>query len=144
MEEGMKLTKDIMKATGETIAVCEQFDVDPRLVARVLLGVIDWTSSEPPLQEDEDQEPRAKAKWAPKEPEGERDDKGRRIVRRDHNWRENTLKYLREGEKRTLDELVRAVGNVSEGAMVARMRVLQNEGVIEEVHDGVGRLWVRK
>lgn len=140
----MKLTKDIMKATGETIAVCDLLGVDPRLVARVLLGVIDWASNEPPLEEDEDQEPRAKAKPAPKEPEGERDDKGRRVVRRDHNWRENTLKHLPEGEKRTLDELVRAVGNVSEGAMVARVRVLQNEGIIDEVHDGVGRLWVRK
>jgi DNA-binding HxlR family transcriptional regulator len=38
-------------------------------------------------------------------------------------------------------ELVKAVGNVSHGAMVARVRVLENDGVIEEVQDGVGGLW---
>lgn len=144
----MKLTKDIMRATGETIAVCEQLDVDPRLVARVLLGVIDWASSEPPLEQapppapwtvdvEELQAPPAlRTLFANGD---ERDEKGRKIIRRDHNWRENTLKHVAVGAETTIEQLLQQLEGVSKGALTARLRTLSEEGVLAELAGGQWR-----
>ena len=150
MEEGMKYDTNHLQALGECLHVCSKYDLEPRNVARLMLDLVASNTNQaqvpvgfldvPEASDDELDEP-ARQKPAPKQPEGGRDDKGRKVIRRDHNWRANTLAHLPPGEKRTVAELMRAVGNVSQGAMVARVRVLENEGVIEEVNDGVGGLW---
>lgn len=219
MEEGMKLTKDIMKATGETIAVCEMLDVDPRLVARVLLGVIEWADREPELAVEEpppapwqldpesqveqrghlcepftDEQgdckaceqlekppvrsrfrdvppdparpwerysmPEAKpaqeapptAPWddmelVPRPPpplvplptDGERDAKGRKVVKRDHNWRENTLQRMQVGESALMSYLLEQLPGVTRGAMAQRMAMLVAEGHLEQIGPGSWR-----
>lgn len=180
MEEGMKLTKDIMKATGETIAVCEQLDVDPRLVARVLLGVVEWADREPELAVEEPpvrsrfrdvppdparpwerysapeaepaQEAPPTAPWdemelVPRPPpplvpppaDGERDAKGRKVVKRDHNWRENTLQRMQVGESALMSYLLEQLPGVSRGAMAQRMAMLVAEGHLEQIGPGSWR-----
>lgn len=132
LEEGMKMDRQEIMALGEVLGVLGKYDVDARRVAKLLVELDD--------EQDQD-EPQPRPKLKLEEPEGDRDEKGRRVVWRDRNWRQNTLKHLPPGEARTVGELVKAVGNVSHGAMVARVRVLENDGVIEEVQDGVGGLW---
>jgi len=132
LEEGMKMDRQEIMALGEVLGVLGKYDVDARRVAKLLVELDD--------EQDQD-EPQPRPKLKLEEPEGDRDEKGRRVVWRDRNWRQNTLKHLPPGEARTVGELVNAVGNVSHGAMVARVRVLENDGVIEEVQDGVGGLW---
>ena len=132
LEEGMKMDRQEIMALGEVLGVLGKYDVDARRIAKLLLELDD--------EQDQD-EPAPRPKLKLEEPEGDRDEKGRRVVWRDRNWRQNTLKHLPPGEVRTVAELVKALGNVSHGAMVARVRVLENDGVIEEVQDGVGGLW---
>lgn len=181
MEEGMKLTKDIMKATGETIAVCEQLDVDPRLVARVLLGVVEWADREPELAVEEpppapwqldpesqveqrghlcepftDEQGDCKAceqlekprrsrfrdvapNPAPLPTDGERDAKGRKVVKRDHNWRENTLQRMQVGESVLMSYLLEQLPGVTRGAMAQRMAMLVAEGHLEQLGPGSWR-----
>lgn len=150
MEEGMKLTKDIMKATGETIAVCEQLDVDPRLVARVLLGVVDWADAEPALaveepppapwdDEEEEEAPKPALRLEPKATDGERDAKGRKVVKRDHNWRENTLQRMQVGESVLMSYLLEQLPGVTRGAMAQRMAMLVAEGHLEQLGPGSWR-----
>ena len=197
MEEGMKLTKDIMKATGETIAVCEQLDVDPRLVARVLLGVVEWADREPKLAPDkepvamppafgayldwlkegnkpdaeehecgamvhdfecvacdvadamvagkqarrckEDGELKPTLTLEPKAADGERDAKGRKVVKRDHNWRENTLQRMQVGESALMSYLLEQLPGVTRGAMAQRMAMLVAEGHLEQIGPGSWR-----
>lgn len=161
----MKLTKDIMKATGETIAVCEQLDVDPRLVARVLLGVVDWSDREPELaveapppapsdEEEGTQEAPRRSRFrdvppnparpferytAPLPVEGERDAKGRKVVKRDHNWRENTLQRMQVGESALMSYLLEQMPGVTRGAMAQRMAMLVAEGHLEQLGPGSWR-----
>lgn len=46
----MKLSANLMMVTGECIKLCDARGIDPRLVARVLLGVVDWETPSPELE----------------------------------------------------------------------------------------------
>ncbi len=160
----MKLTANLMMVTGECIKVCDARGIDPRLVARVLLGVVDWETPSPELEpgadDDEYRSPVAKlleeapptAPWdemelvprplpplVPQPADGERDAKGRKVVKRDHNWRENTLQHMQVGESALMSYLLEQLPGVSRGAMAQRMAMLVAEGHLEQVGPGSWR-----
>jgi hypothetical protein len=139
-EEHMDMDRQEIMAMGEVLTTLGKYDINLRRAAELLLVLDDFEADQ---ADDEDDEVMHRAVTGePQRPalEDDRDEKGRRVVRRDRKWRENTLLHLPAGEKRTVDELVAAVGGVSRDAMLARIRVLKNEGVI---HESVGGLWMR-
>jgi hypothetical protein len=190
----VKLTANLMMVTGECIKVCDARGIDPRLVARVLLGVVDWETPSPELEpgadDDEyrspvakllDEEPRSRFRSGPVDPvrpweryskpeaepaqeapptapwdemelvprplpplvpqpaDGERDAKGRKVVKRDHNWRENTLQHMQVGESALMSYLLEQLPGVSRGAMAQRMAMLVAEGHLEQIGPGSWR-----
>jgi hypothetical protein len=140
-EEHMDMDRQEIMAMGEVLTTLGKYDLDLRRAAELLLMLNDAEAKG--AEDDEDDEVMHRAVTGqPQRPalEDDRDEKGRRVMRRDRKWRENTLLHLPAGEKRTVDELVAAVGGVSRDAMLARIRVLKNEGVI---HESVGGLWMR-
>lgn len=159
----MKLTANLMMATGECIKLCDARGIDPRLVARVLLGVVDWDTPSPELAPgeedneyrspvaklldeapptapwDEEDEEKPALKLEPQPADGERDAKGRKVIKRDHNWRENTLQYMQVGESALMSYLLEQLPGVSRGAMTQRMAMLVTEGHLEQLGPGSWR-----
>ena len=75
----------------------------------------------------------------PKAADGERDAKGRKVVKRDHNWRENTLQRMQVGESVLMSYLLEQLPGVTRGAMAQRMAMLVAEGHLEQLGPGSWR-----
>lgn len=155
----MRYSKDNLQALGECLGLCETRGVDPRIIARLLLDVVAYDSEvtvpvgylalpEPPAEDDHGKpgEPWVYADL-PQEPSDsddsdddddaprERDDRGRKVITRDHSWRDKTLATVRAaGTSGATVEALAAQLQVSGGALQMRLARLRRDGLVERIN----------
>lgn len=154
----MRYSKNNLQALGECLGLCESRGVDPRIIARLLLDVVAYDSEvtapvgylalpEPPAEDDDGKpgEPWVYADLPPApaedddEPdqgyERERDERGRKVITRDHDWRDKTLAAVRAAGTAgvTVDALAAQLG-VRGGALQMRLARLRNDGLVERIN----------
>ena len=153
----MRYSKDNLQALGECLGLCETRGVDPRIIARLLLDVVAYDSEvtvpvgylalpEPPAEDDHGKpgEPWVYADLPPEPAEDddeprERDERGRKVITRDHSWRDKTLAAVRAaGAGGATVEALAAQLQVSGGALQMRLARLRRDGLVDR---GVGRSW---
>jgi hypothetical protein len=143
----MRYSKDNLQALGECLGLCESRGVDPRIIARLLLDVVAYDSEVtapvgylplpeapaegepwvyadlPPASAEEDDEPR------------DRDARGRKVITRDHSWRDKTLATVRAaGTSGATVEALAAQLQVSGGALQMRLARLRRDGLVERIN----------
>jgi hypothetical protein len=149
----MRYSKDNLQALGECLGLCETRGVDPRTIARLLLDVVAYDSEVTapvgylPLPEaPAEGEPWVYADLPPETDSNddddaprERDERGRKVITRDHSWRDKTLAAVRAaGAGGATVEALAAQLQVSGGALQMRLARLRRDGLVDR---GVGRSW---
>jgi hypothetical protein len=151
----MRYSKDNLQALGECLGLCETRGVDPRIIARLLLDVVAYDSEvtvpvgylalpEPPAEDDHGKpgEPWVYADLPPEtdsddddDAPRERDDRGRKVITRDHSWRDKTLATVRAaGTSGATVEALAAQLQVSGGALQMRLARLRRDGLVERIN----------
>jgi hypothetical protein len=150
----MRYSKDNLQALGECLGLCETRGVDPRIIARLLLDVVAYDSEvtvpvgylalpEPPAEDDDHGKPGeswvyADLPPAPAEDDDEpreRDERGRKVITRDHSWRDKTLATVRAaGTAGATVEALAAQLQVSGGALQMRLARLRRDGLVERIN----------
>jgi hypothetical protein len=93
----------------------------------------EWMYPELPPETDNDDTP-VKAKPMRAE-QAERDDRGRKVITRDHSWRDKTLATVRAaGTSGATVEALAAQLQVSGGALQMRLARLRRDGLVERVN----------
>jgi len=128
--------------------------VDPRIIARLLLDVVAYDSEvtvpvgylalpEPPAEDDDHGKPSEPWVYADLPPEPaedddeprERDERGRKVITRDHGWRDKTLATVRAaGTAGATVEALAAQLQVSGGALQMRLARLRRDGLVERIN----------
>jgi hypothetical protein len=151
----MRYSKDNLQALGECLGLCETRGVEPRIIARLLLDVVAYDSEvtvpvgylalpEPPAEDDHGKpgEPWVYADLPPEtdsddddDAPGERDERGRKVITRDHSWRDKTLATVRAaGTSGATVEALAAQLQVSGGALQMRLARLRRDGLVERIN----------
>jgi hypothetical protein len=152
----MRYSKDNLQALGECLGLCETRGVDPRIIARLLLDVVAYDSEvtvpvgylalpEPPAEDDDGKpgEPWVYADLPPEPSESdddddaprERDERGRKVITRDHSWRDKTIATVRAaGTSGATVEVLAAQLQVSGGALQMRLARLRRDGLVERIN----------
>lgn len=151
----MRYSKDNLQALGECLGLCETRGVDPRIIARLLLDVVAYDSEvtapvgylalpEPPAEDDHGKpgEPWVYADLPPEtdsddddDAPRERDERGRKVITRDHSWRDKTLATVRAaGTSGATVEALAAQLQVSGGALQMRLARLRRDGLVERIN----------
>jgi len=155
----MRYSKDNLQALGECLGLCETRGVDPRIIARLLLDVVAYDSEvtvpvgylalpEPPAEDDHGKpgEPWVYADLPPEPSDSddsdddddaprERDERGRKVITRDHSWRDKTLATVRAaGTSGATVEALAAQLQVSGGALQMRLARLRRDGLVERIN----------
>jgi len=90
-----------------------------------------------PAEDDDDDEPRERDDDnTPNERyEADRDDRGRKVITRDHGWRDKTLATVRAaGTSGATVEALAAQLQVSGGALQMRLARLRRDGLVERIN----------
>jgi hypothetical protein len=151
----MRYSKDNLQALGECLGLCEGRGVDPRIIARLLLEVVAYDSEvtvpvgylalpEPPAEDDHGKpgEPWVYADLPPEtdsddddDAHRERDERGRKVITRDHSWRDKTLATVRAaGTSGATVEALAAQLEISGGALQMRLARLRRDGLVERIN----------
>ena len=155
----MRYSKDNLQALGECLGLCESRGVDPRIIARLLLDVVAYDSEvtvpvgylalpEPPAEDDDHGKPGEPWVYADLPPalaedddvpneryEADRDERGRKVITRDHSWRDKTLATVRAaGTSGATVEALAAQLQVSGGALQMRLARLRRDGLVERIN----------
>lgn len=149
----MRYSKDNLQALGECLGLCESRGVDARIIARLLLDVVAYDSEvtapvgylalpEPRAEDDHSKpgEPWVYADLPPAPAEDddeprERDERGRKVITRDHSWRDKTLATVRAaGTSGATVEALAAQLQVSGGALQMRLARLRRDGLVERIN----------
>ena len=150
----MRYSKNNLQALGECLGLCESRGVDPRIIARLLLDVVAYDSEvtvpvgylalpEPPAEDDDHGKPSEPWVYADLPPEPaedddeprERDERGRKVITRDHGWRDKTLATVRAaGTAGATVEALAAQLQVSGGALQMRLARLRRDGLVERIN----------
>lgn len=151
----MRYSKDNLQALGECLGLCETRGVDPRIIARLLLDVVAYDSEvtapvgylalpEPPAEDDHGKpgEPWVYADLPPEtdsddddDAPRDRDERGRKVITRDHSWRDKTLATVRAaGTSGATVEALAAQLQVSGGALQMRLARLRRDGLVERIN----------
>jgi len=150
----MRYSKNNLQALGECLGLCESRGVDPRIIARLLLDVVAYDSEvtvpvgylalpEPPAEDDDHGKPSEPWVYADLPPEPaedddeprERDERGRKVITRDHGWRDKTLATVRAaGTSGATVEALAAQLQVSGGALQMRLARLRRDGLVERIN----------
>jgi hypothetical protein len=154
----MRYSNNNLQALGECLGLCETRGVDPRIIARLLLDVVAYDSEvtvpvgylalpEPPAEDDHGKpgEPWVYADLPPEPSDSddsddddeprERDERGRKVITRDHSWRDKTLATVRAaGTSGATVEALAAQLQVSGGALQMRLARLRRDGLVERIN----------
>ena len=155
----MRYSNNNLQALGECLGLCETRGVDPRIIARLLLDVVAYDSEvtvpvgylalpEPPAEDDDGQpgEPWVYTDLRPAPSDSddsdddddaprERDERGRKVITRDHSWRDKTLATVRAaGTSGATVEALAAQLQVSGGALQMRLARLRRDGLVERIN----------
>ena len=151
----MRYNNNNLQALGECLGLCETRGVDPRIIARLLLDVVAYDSEvtvpvgylalpEPPAEDDDGQpgEPWVYTDLRPAPADDddddaprERDERGRKVITRDHSWRDKTLATVRAaGTSGATVEALAAQLQVSGGALQMRLARLRRDGLVERIN----------
>ena len=77
----------------------------------------------------------AETELAPKQIEVNRDERGRKVITRDHGWRDKTLDAVRAaGSSGALIDALAAQLDVSPGALQMRLGRLRDAGLVERIN----------
>jgi hypothetical protein len=142
-----KYASNNLQALGECLGLCETRGVDPRIIARLILDLVayegklkvpvgflelpeapaegeSWVYPDlQPKTDDDPDEPNANY-------QAERDDRGRKVVKRDREWRTKTLESF--GNCPATAEQLAMRCQTTPAAMSMRLNALKREGVVAQ------------
>ncbi len=125
----MKYDSNYLQALGECLRACSTYDLAPRDIARLMLDLVADSSGgaqmpvgfldlpEAPMDADDGDDG---------EPQDRRDDRGRKVVLRDRQWRPRTLEAMEQGPA-TLAVLAQRLA-ITENSLRLRLGHLVREG----------------